>query len=299
MPLSVPPGHDYNAKLAPPGVHLGPSISDKSPSENSNSGDYMTQEQRKAFADFQLFEPNCCRHGSTVYGMSSAQSDVDLCVPSLQILDVQFAKFRNGEGPFTVEDDQLDCSLARIVLRHTNGAILDIVGMKYYSKVKDAVMSRICQEPTLRELFLMIRAWRKTWASDMTPQYGFPNTFNLQLAAIYLLQLMNVLPSWATIPQSAKFPSVSQHTAAGLYAMFLNFLNCDVYQCRMDLHLGRWNPKQRNGQQMQRWLLFDPVDRKRDVFSRFDPRRIQRVKYGFLGPELLKHEAYLRAQGYG
>ena len=48
--------------------------------QDTRKWQYLTEGQRKAFFDFQLCEPSGRLHGSTVYGMSTPNSDVDVCI---------------------------------------------------------------------------------------------------------------------------------------------------------------------------------------------------------------------------
>ena len=49
---------------------------------------YLTDGQRKAFSDFQLCERSGRLHRSTVYGMSTPNSDVDICIDEDRLDDL-------------------------------------------------------------------------------------------------------------------------------------------------------------------------------------------------------------------
>ena len=73
----------------------------------------MHENQMIAFLDFQAIVPDCKLHGSTVYGLCSPDSDVNICVANI---DTVFLFFNgNYPTPFFLVDDQREPRISRII----------------------------------------------------------------------------------------------------------------------------------------------------------------------------------------
>lgn len=226
---------------------------------------YMSPEQNQAFSHFETLEPRCRLHGSTVYGISSPESDIDVCVPNLGELERVIRSVSN----FQVCSDQLAMRLPRLILRHNNGSELDVVDMSMFEPNKDKAMLRICRVPIFKEYLNHIRDFVKWMQSDgLKPMYGFPNSFNMMLMGVFFLQLNELLPVWPELVDGTEQLDLLGHfdaatAATDLYASFLEFLLNESCHCKMDLALGHWEPKPRYNSH-RTWLLWDPCDTRRN-----------------------------------
>ena len=238
---------------------------------------FMSESQLEAFRDLQVLEPRCVAHGSTVYCLATQGSDVDVCVPDVLSTDATVTWIHT---PFNVVEDLLHLRVSRLILRHTNGTLVDVVDLKWYKPEYDEVLTRICAVPVLKAFFHRIRGWIKD--QELAPADGFPNSFTMMLVGIHFLQLVDVLPPWQELA-GQESPCISFHLLNEIDAFpnFLDFLYCWSRKCRMDLTVGKWQPKsvrRRDGTQSQAWHLRlpNPVKSARDVnvFAGFHPNQV-------------------------
>lgn len=217
----------------------------------------MSPKQKQAFSHFQTLEPRCCLHGSTVYGLASPESDIDVCVPNLGEVEVAIQSVSN----FQVYSNQLTMRLPRLILRHSNGSKIDLVDMSMFEPDKDKAMLRICRVPIFKEFLNHIRDFVKWMQNNgLRPMYGYPNSFNMMLMGIFFLQLNELVPVWSElVGGTGQLGLCVATTATDLYTRFLEFLLNESRQCKMDLALGCWEPKSRH----RTWLLWDPCDTRR------------------------------------
>lgn len=248
----------------------------------------MTHRQRKAFCDFQLVHPECRLHGSTVYGMSTPDSDVDLCVDEIRLDGLaEAAEF--GLIPFNIVSDLLHLRIRRLVLQHNNGTEMDVVGMEHYEEEKDRALLRICQNAVFKSFMKKLQQWWK--GLPLEPKDGYPNTFNIFLMAIFFLQCFEDVPSWPTLVATELPPLQCYHTAEDIFGSFLSFLLDRSCHVKMDLHVGRWQKKKRGGS-LQTWLLLDPCKENHNVFSNFQPKQVAEVLDMDVHPKLTSYPPY-------
>ena len=245
----------------------------------------MSEAQRESFREFQLLSPGCRLHGSVVYGLSSASSDVDVCVDGADLealLDIL------PQSPFQLESNLLHLRIPRLILTHRrSGTMMDLVGMQHYEPVKDRVMIRICQDPTFRSFLQLVRRWWKDY--ELAPAEGYPNSFNMLLMGVFFLQLFEDVPIWQELaaPKGAPCPSCRpDHSATDIFGSFLYFLTRPELSCsvHMDLCVGQWQDKSERDHSLT-WVLLDPCHR-RNVFAGFYPEPLRHVIGHLVGPDL-------------
>jgi hypothetical protein len=101
---------------------------------------YMTTQQSQAFSQFRTLEPSCRLHGSTVYGLSSADSDIHVCV--WDHLDVTIELVTDVSN-FAVREDLRHLRKPRLIIQHSNGTDIDVAKMTLYEPEKDNAFLRI------------------------------------------------------------------------------------------------------------------------------------------------------------
>jgi hypothetical protein len=223
-----------------------------------------------------------------VYGLSLPSSDVDVCV------DVTCLKGLASDpgANFTVKDNLLDLSMQRLVLTHTNGTEIDLVGMQWYDEKKYTVMSRVCEVPTFRSFLVMIKSWWKEAQSkyDFKPVDGYPNTFNMLLLGVFYLQMSEFAPGtvWRVLAASNP-PVISSelgHTDVDIFRSFLGFLlhkrSCTI---KMDLRKRECQAKIKKGSNHGLWLLMDPTN-GRNVFSALSIGKVHQIIKRVVLPQL-------------
>ena len=246
---------------------------------------YLTDKQQEAFDDFQLCEPSSRLHGSTVYGMSTPDSDVDVCINEDRLVGLA----DNADAvliPFEIVSNLLHLGTSRLVLRHDNGVEFDVVGMDCYEPEKDVVLKRICQNIVFKTFLKKLQQWWK--GCGLEPQDGYPNKFNLFLMAIFFLQCFEGVPSWLELAATDFVPLQCRHTANDLFCSFLHFLLVDSRRIKMDLHVGRWQEKRKGGS-LRCWLLRDPCT-NRNVFAGSHPDRVAEVLENHVRPKSFSEE---------
>ena len=146
----------------------------------------LTDDQLFAFLQFQALVPSCRLHGSTVYGLSTPNSDVDICVEDSDLLDSADINWKFGVTLFDVVQDLTNQPLSRVILQHDNGTEIDIVGMRHYHEEKDIVIQRICEVVEFKEFFESVQTWWKR-CDHFRSVDGYPNKFNVFLTGIFFL----------------------------------------------------------------------------------------------------------------
>lgn len=236
---------------------------------------YLTDVQQEAFSDLQLLEPACRLHGSTVYGMSEPDSDVDVCVAQLNDLA---GSVDAGLTPFHIIEDLLHLNNPRLRLRHKNGTEMDVVGIRNYEEEKDRALCCVCQNVVFKNFFVSLQRWWKDCRRmyDLEPKYGYPNKFNLFLVAIFFLQLFEGVPVWSRLAARDSPRLQCRNTADDIFGSFLEFLLNHSCRPNMNLRFGNWDEKREN-QSLRRWLLKDPCNNN-NVFSHFSPEMVAKVE---------------------
>ena len=245
---------------------------------------HMSAEQSEAFSEFKELWSDCRLHGSTVYGLATPASDIDVCVENVG--DVcGFPGY-----PFEVVSDQVDERISRVILRHPNGTHVDVVGMQLFEPEKDKVLTRICKIPCFKEYLTLIRGFVKTIVeAGMVPMHGYPNTFNMLLVGIFFLQSLEILPVWCKLADTTQ-PDLQpcQEDSESLFGRFLCFLHNDAGKYKMDLHVGTLimkrerlfdprRPRRQLGIASWLWNLEDPCNGKL-VFAGCDQDNVANVK---------------------
>ena len=238
----------------------------------------LTDDQLFAFLQFQALVPSCRLHGSTVYGLSTPNSDVDICVEDSDLLDSADINWKFGVTLFDVVQDLTNQPLSRVILQHDNGTEIDIVGMRHYHEEKDIVIQRICEVVEFKEFFESVQTWWKR-CDHFRSVDGYPNKFNVFLTGIFFLQFYAGVSPWMRLaaadpPQLQCQPNC---TASDIFKSFLRFLSSkDACRVKMDLKIGLWQDKRIGGSQST-WLLKDPCT-DRNVFDSFNRNLVQDVE---------------------